>query len=200
MLRHILAKPRCKEARKRRFRHYTSHFGAIFHPKTGLGSKFPWDGSAIPWDGNRNPWDVSAEQPHGRTKISLKGGRRWASALTVCHIAHTQRGTYAARPRPMFSRRGAAKKMRRGAFSFRPFLLPFGQKPTRMKLSSLLLCAALLTGAAPLPAGATDGHVCFGTPRPEAAGRALLQGKRRQRATEKSIFFVIFHPKHLSTT
>ena len=32
-----------------------------------------------------------------------------------------------------------------------------------MKLSSLLLCAALLTGAAPLPAGATDGHVCFAT-------------------------------------
>lgn len=40
----------------------------------------------------------------------------------------------------------------------------------------------------------------FGTPRPEAAGRALLQGKRRQRATGKSIFFVILHPKHLSTT
>ena len=58
---------------------------------------------------------------------------------------------------------GCGEKMRRGAFSFRPFLLPFGQKPTRMKLSSLLLCAALLTGAAPLPAGATDGHVCFAT-------------------------------------
>ena len=92
-----------------------------------------------------------------------QNSRMDAQKSTVCHIAHTQRGTYAARPRPMFSRRGTAKKMRRGVFSFRPFLLPFGQKPTRMKLSSLLLCAALLTGAAPLPAGATDGHVCFAT-------------------------------------
>ena len=71
------------------FRHYMAHFGAIFPPKSGLGSKFPSLGSANPWDGNRFPWDVSAEGPHGRTEISLKGGRRWASALTVCHIAHS---------------------------------------------------------------------------------------------------------------
>ena len=56
--------------------------------KTGLGCEIPWDGSANPWDGNRNPWDGSTGQPHGRTKITLKGGATRASALTVCHIAH----------------------------------------------------------------------------------------------------------------
>ena len=60
----------------------------IFPPKSGLGSKFPSLGSANPWDGNGFPWDVSAKGPHGRAEISLKGGRRWASVLTVCHIAH----------------------------------------------------------------------------------------------------------------
>ena len=80
------------DARKRRFRHYMAQIGAIFPPKSGLGLKIPWDGSANPWDGNLNPWDGSTEQPHGRTKISLKGGRRWASALTLCHIAHRSPG------------------------------------------------------------------------------------------------------------
>ena len=77
------------DAPKRDFRHYMTRFGAIFPLKSGLGSKFPWDGSAIPWDGNRNPWDGSTVQPHGSTKTTLKGGRRSLSALTLCHIAHS---------------------------------------------------------------------------------------------------------------
>ena len=84
----------------------------------------------------------------------------------------------------------------------RGFLIPAVSATLRPKTDTdeAFLSSALLTGAAPLPAGATDGHVCFGTPRPEAAGRALLQGKRRQGATGKSIFFVILHPKPPSTT
>ena len=54
---------------------------AIFHSKTGLGSKFPSLGSANPWDGNRFPWDVSAETPRAAAFPKLKGGRRWASAF-----------------------------------------------------------------------------------------------------------------------
>ena len=65
-----------------------ARFGPIFHSKTGLGSKFPSLGSANPWDGNRFPWDVSAETPRAAAFPKLKGGRRWASALTLCHMAH----------------------------------------------------------------------------------------------------------------
>ena len=88
VFRHIRAEHCRRDAKKRGFRRYMALFGAIFPLESGLRSKFPSLGSAVPWDGNGNPWDVSAEQPHGRTKISLKGGRRWASALTLCHIAH----------------------------------------------------------------------------------------------------------------
>ena len=70
------------------FCHYMARFDPIFPLKSGLGSKFPWDGSANPWDGNENPWDVSAETPHTAAFPTLKGGRTCASALTLCHIAH----------------------------------------------------------------------------------------------------------------
>ena len=70
------------------FRHYMAHLGAIFPPKSGLGSKFPSLGSANPWDGNRFPWNVSAETPRAAAFPTLKGGQRSLSALTLCHIAH----------------------------------------------------------------------------------------------------------------
>ena len=80
-----------------------AQIGGNFRPKSAHRSKFPWDGSANPWDGNRNPWDGSAnpwdgnrnpwdgstEKPLPAAFPTLKGGRRWPSALTVCHIAHT---------------------------------------------------------------------------------------------------------------
>ena len=89
IIKYIRATHHRMDAPKRDFRHYMTRFGAIFPLKSGLGSKFPWDGSAIPWDGNRNPWDGSTVQPHGSTKTTLKGGRRSLSALTLCHIAHS---------------------------------------------------------------------------------------------------------------
>ena len=88
MFRHIRQILCRRDARKWFFRHYMARFDPIFPPKSGLGSKFPSLGLANPWDGNGFPWDVSAKGPHGRAEISLKGGRRWASVLTVCHIAH----------------------------------------------------------------------------------------------------------------
>ena len=87
-----------------------AQIGGNFRPKSAHRSKFPWDGSANPWDGNRNPWDGnrnpwdgnrnpwdgnrnpwdgSTEKPLPAAFPTLKGGRRWPSALTVCHIAHT---------------------------------------------------------------------------------------------------------------
>ena len=81
----------------------------VFSPLYGTfrphfsSEKWPWIEISIPWIGESMgwkwismgcfgrggfPWDVSAEGPHGRAEISLKGGRRWASVLTVCHIAH----------------------------------------------------------------------------------------------------------------
>ena len=71
------------------FCHYMAQIGGNFRPKSAHRSKFPWDGSADPWDGNRNPWDGSTEKPLPAAFPTLKGGRRWPSALTVCHIAHT---------------------------------------------------------------------------------------------------------------
>ena len=88
VLSHICARPRHGDAPKRHFRHYMAQIGGNFLLKSAHGTKFPWDGSADPWDGNRNPWDGLPGRPHRRTKTTLKGGRRWASALTLCHMAH----------------------------------------------------------------------------------------------------------------
>ena len=79
---HIRAKLRRTDAPKRDFRHYMAQIDPHFLLKTGLGYEIPRDGSANPWDGNRNPWDGLTGQPHGRTKITLKGGATRASALT----------------------------------------------------------------------------------------------------------------------
>ena len=102
---HICARPRHGDAPKRHFRHYMAQIGGNFLLKSAHGTKFPWDGSADPWDGNRNPWDGLPGRPHRRTKTTLKGGRRWASALTLCHIAHTARPPAPRRP-------GRARKRR----------------------------------------------------------------------------------------
>ena len=88
MFRHIRQILCRRDARKWFFRHYMARFDPIFPSESGLGSKFPSLGSANPWDGNRFPWDVSAETPRAAAFPKLKGGRRWASALTLCHMAH----------------------------------------------------------------------------------------------------------------
>lgn len=94
-MKHILATPRRRDARKHEFRHHVSQIAPNFPPKTGLGCEIPSLGLADPWDGDGFPWDGSLGPPHGRTKkpqgytkISLEGARRSLSALTLCHIAH----------------------------------------------------------------------------------------------------------------
>ena len=93
-MRHIPAIYLRMDTQKRHFRRYMAKFRAIFRSKSAHGSKFPWDGSADPWDGNRNPWDGSTEAPLPAAFPTLKGGRTRASALTVCHIAHTAVGHF----------------------------------------------------------------------------------------------------------
>ena len=93
-MRHIPAIHLRVEAQKRHFRRYMAKIRAIFRSKSAHGTKFPWDGSAVPWDGNRNPWDGSTEAPLPAAFPTLKGGRTRASALTVCHIAHTAVGHF----------------------------------------------------------------------------------------------------------
>ena len=78
----------CETRSKRHFRHYMAQIAGNFPLKSAHGTKFPWDGTADPWDGNRNPRDGSAEIPRPAAFPTLKGGRAWVSALTVCHIAH----------------------------------------------------------------------------------------------------------------
>ena len=79
----------CKTRAERHFRHYMAQIAGNFPLKTAHGTKFPWDGTADPWDGNQNPWDGSAGTPRRAAFPTLKGGRTWPSALTVCHIAHS---------------------------------------------------------------------------------------------------------------
>ena len=78
----------CETRSKRHFCHYMAQIAGNFPLKSAHGTKFPWDGTADPWDGNRNPRDGSAEIPRPAAFPTLKGGRAWVSALTVCHIAH----------------------------------------------------------------------------------------------------------------
>lgn len=106
-MKHIRAKPRRTEAKKRHFRHHMAQFGAIFHPKSAHGSENPWDGianpwdgSAIPWDGSAIPWDKSARTSRPAAFPTLKGGTTRPSALTVCHIAHKVREGVEARGEP----------------------------------------------------------------------------------------------------
>ena len=56
-MKHIRAKLRRKEAKKRHFRRYMAQIGANFHPESAHGSENPWDGIANPWDGSTIPWD-----------------------------------------------------------------------------------------------------------------------------------------------
>ena len=98
-MRHIPAIYLRVEAQKRHFRRYMAKFRAIFRSKSAHGTNFPWDGSADPWDGNRNPWDGSTKGPLPAAFPTLKGGRTRASALTVCHIAHTAVGHFRRRLR-----------------------------------------------------------------------------------------------------
>ena len=78
----------CETRSKRHFRHYMAQIAGNFPLKSAHGTKFPWDGTADPWAGNSNPRDGSAETPLPTAFPTLKGGQRWPSALTVCHIAH----------------------------------------------------------------------------------------------------------------
>ena len=87
-MRNIRGMPFCKIHSEGHFRHYMAQIEGNFQQKTPHGTKFPWDGTADPWDGNRNPRDGSAETPLPTAFPTLKGGQRWPSALTVCHIAH----------------------------------------------------------------------------------------------------------------
>ena len=98
-MRHIPAICLRVEAQKRHFCRYMAKIRAIFRSKSAHGTKFPWDGSADPWDGNRNPWDGSTKGPLPAAFPTLKGGRTRASALTVCHIAHTAVGHFRRRLR-----------------------------------------------------------------------------------------------------
>ena len=107
---------------KRKFRRYMSQIDPNFPPKTGLGSKIPWDGSANPWDGMENRWDGSiarphgyTKKPHGRVENSLERRRRRVSALTQCHIAHRGRAALPKaclgdRRRPAATARGALRR------------------------------------------------------------------------------------------
>ena len=115
-MKHIRAKPRRTDAKKRHFRRYMTQIGAIFHSKSAHGSENPrdgianpWDGSAIPWDGSAKPWDESAETSRPAAFPTLKSGATRPSALTVCHIAHKACGGVW---------KHGASRMRRGGMNY----------------------------------------------------------------------------------
>ena len=145
-MRHIPAIYLRVEAQKRHFRRYMAKIRAIFRSKSAHGTKFPWDGSADPWDGNRNPWDGSTKGPLPAAFPTLKGGRTRASALTVCHIAHTAVGHFRRRLRG----HPIARAVALGGAAFLPPENARGVSPATTFLSAVAHSAVWAPGKAPL--------------------------------------------------
>ena len=148
-MRHIPAIYLRVEAQKRHFRRYMAKIRAIFRSKSAHGTNFPWDGSADPWDGNRNPWDGSTKGPLPAAFSTLKGGRTRASALTVCHIAHTAVGHFRRRLRG----HPIARAVALGGAAFLPPENARGTAPNRHSFPRCGPCGCVCTRKAAPPMG-----------------------------------------------
>ena len=161
------------EAQKRHFCRYMAKIRAIFRSKSAHGTKFPWDGSADPWDGNRNPWDGSTKGPLPAAFPTLKGGRTRASALTVCHIAHTAVGHFRRRLRGASNRKGGS--LRRGGI---PAARKRSGRQPRLDIFSsrwaVRLCGRLSWRPKTLGASAPPRHFFLAVGRAGRGGRCVV--------------------------